>query len=72
MSMIVRITLEMALGKEFDYEVPEALVDRVALGSRVKVPFGSREVMGVVTGLPPVPLFQNSRQSSMWSEPAVW
>ena len=50
--MIVRITLEMALGKEFDYEVPEALVDRVALGSRVKVPFGSREVMGVVTGLP--------------------
>ena len=30
MSMIVRITLEMALGKEFDYEVPEALVDRVA------------------------------------------
>ena len=50
--MIARITLEMALGKEFDYEVPEALVDRVALGSRVKVPFGSREVMGVVTGLP--------------------
>ena len=36
MSMIVRITLDGAW-QEFDYEVPEAPVDRVALGSRVKV-----------------------------------
>jgi primosomal protein N' (replication factor Y) len=50
--MIVRITLEIALGKEFDYEVPSEFEERIALGSRVKVPFGTRQLMGVVTALP--------------------
>ena len=52
MSMIARVTLEIALRKEFDYLVPEEFQDRVEIGSRVKVPFGPRKVMGVVTGLP--------------------
>ena len=50
--MIARVTLEIALRKEFDYLVPEEFQDRVEIGSRVKVPFGPRKVMGVVTGLP--------------------
>ncbi len=49
--MIARITLEMALRKEFDYLIPAEFADRVQVGSRVKVPFGPRQVLGVVTGL---------------------
>jgi len=49
---IARVTLEIALRREFDYAIPPDLIDRVEIGSRVKVPFGSREVLGVVTGLP--------------------
>ena len=40
MTMIARVTLEIALRKEFDYLVPEEFQDRVEIGSRVKVPFG--------------------------------
>ena len=49
--MIARVTLEIAVGKEFDYRVPKSMKDAVFIGSRVKVPFGARRVMGVVTGL---------------------
>lgn len=50
--MIARVTLEIALRREFDYLVPEEFADRVEVGSRVKVPFGRRSVLGVVTALP--------------------
>ncbi len=50
--MIARVTLEIALRREFDYVIPEELAGAVEIGTRVKVPFGSRQVMGVVTGLP--------------------
>ncbi len=49
--MIARVSLEIALRKEFDYLIPEALADRVEVGSRVKAPFGRRTVMGCVTAL---------------------
>ena len=49
--MIARVTLEIALRKQFDYSIPPALEERVAIGSRVKVPFGPRQVPGVVTEL---------------------
>ncbi len=49
--MIARVTLEIALRKEFDYTIPEELNSQIAIGSRVKVPFGNREVLGCVTGL---------------------
>jgi primosomal protein N' (replication factor Y) len=47
--MIARVSLEIALRKEFDYAVPPELVSRVEVGSRVQVPFGPRKVLGVVT-----------------------
>ena len=50
--MIARVTLEIALRKEFDYLVPPDLVSQIEVGSRVKVPFGPRQVMGCVTALP--------------------
>ena len=49
--MIARVTLEIALRKEFDYSIPSEFAPRIEVGSRVKVPFGPREVLGVVTSL---------------------
>jgi len=49
--MIARVTLELALGKEFDYLIPAEMAGRVEVGSRVKVPFASRQVLGCVTAL---------------------
>src|SRR5437867_13318883 len=49
--MIARVTLEIALRKEFDYLIPAELEGRIEVGSRVKVPFGTRQVLGVVTAL---------------------
>lgn len=49
--MVARVTLEIALRKEFDYLIPVELEGQVEIGTRVKVPFGARQVMGVVTGL---------------------
>jgi primosomal protein N' (replication factor Y) len=49
--MIARVTLEIALRKEFDYSIPPEFASRLEVGSRVKVPFGPRQVLGVVTSL---------------------
>jgi primosomal protein N' (replication factor Y) len=50
-AMIARVTLEIALRKEFDYSIPPELEGKVDVGSRVQVPFGSRKVFGCVTAL---------------------
>ena len=49
--MIARVTLEIALRKEFDYLVPPELVAAMTIGTRVKIPFGPRQVTGCVTAL---------------------
>jgi primosomal protein N' (replication factor Y) (superfamily II helicase) len=49
--MIARVTLELALRKEFDYAIPSELAGQVEVGSRVQVPFGARKVLGCVTAL---------------------
>jgi primosomal protein N' (replication factor Y) len=49
--MIARVTLELALRREFDYLIPPDLAGQIDVGSRVKIPFGHRQVMGVVTEL---------------------
>lgn len=49
--MIARVTLEIALRREFDYLIPPELAAQVEVGSRVKVPFGPRQVLGCVTAL---------------------
>jgi len=50
--MIARVTLELAMGKEFDYLIPDELAGLVEVGTRVKVPFARRQVLGCVTALP--------------------
>lgn len=49
--MIARVTLEIALRKEFDYSIPPELAGQVEVGTRVQVPFGRRTVTGCVTSL---------------------
>ncbi len=49
--MIARVTLELALRKEFDYLVPPELAQQVDVGSRVQVPLGARKVFGCVTAV---------------------
>jgi primosomal protein N' (replication factor Y) len=49
--MIARISLEIALRKEFDYLIPAELVGQVEVGTRVQVPFGARKIFGTVTAL---------------------
>jgi primosomal protein N' (replication factor Y) len=52
----------MALGKEFDYLVPGEMAGLVEVGTRVKVPFAHRQVLGCVTALP-----ENSPHSNLKS-----
>jgi primosomal protein N' (replication factor Y) (superfamily II helicase) len=49
--MVARVALDLLLRKEFDYFIPPQLDGRVFVGTRVKVPFGSRLVLGSVTQL---------------------
>jgi primosomal protein N' (replication factor Y) (superfamily II helicase) len=49
--MVARVALDLLLRKEFDYFIPPQLDGQVLVGTRVKVPFGSRLVLGSVTAL---------------------
>ena len=49
--MIARVSLEIALRKEFDYSIPEELAGQIDVGSRVQIPFGARKILGVVTAV---------------------
>src|SRR5256885_17098911 len=49
--MIARVSLELALRKEFDHSIPPDLAEQVDVGSRVQVPFGPRKVLGCVTAM---------------------
>src|SRR5476649_457524 len=49
--MIARVSLEIALRKEFDYSIPAELADRAENLPRVQVPFGARKIFGTVTAL---------------------
>jgi len=49
--MIARVTLELAVGREFDYAVPPELAGQIEPGTRVEVPLGRRKALGLVTGV---------------------
>ena len=37
---VAKVIVDLALDKEFDYEIPEELAERVKVGTMVSVPFG--------------------------------
>ena len=45
------LTSARALRGPFDYALPEEMRDTVAVGSMLVVPFGRRDLLGVVVGL---------------------
>lgn len=49
--MIARVALDLLMRKEYDYHIPAQWQAQIAVGSRVKVPFGSRLVLGSVTAI---------------------
>ena len=51
MAPVAHVIVEIALNREFDYEIPDSLRDAVQLGSLVEVPFGTRHTRGYVIGL---------------------
>ena len=44
--MIVKVAIDLALDRLFDYEVPGALQKKLAVGQLLSVPFGHREARG--------------------------
>jgi primosomal protein N' (replication factor Y) len=58
---IAKVVVTISLDKEFDYIIPNHMSDKVFVGSRVKVPFGRREIDGYVVAIGPLkekPKFQ--------------
>lgn len=51
MPLIAQVATPVALDKAFDYLVPDDLAAAVTLGSRVLIPFGARQISGIVVGL---------------------
>lgn len=51
MNRIAKVAVDLSLDRQFDYQIPDELVSRVEIGSRVSVPFGHRHVNGFVVGL---------------------
>lgn len=48
---IAKVVPELSLDRAFDYRIPENLQGTLVLGSKVRVPFGSREMTGYVVEL---------------------
>src|SRR6266851_1078752 len=44
----VRVIIDRAIQRELDYSVPEMLADRIAIGSRVRVPFRDKSALATV------------------------
>src|SRR5437667_4086676 len=47
----IRVIIDRAIHRELDYLVPEALSERVTVGSRVRVPFRERSALGTVAAV---------------------
>ena len=49
--MLVRVAIDLALDRLFDYEVPKELEKKLAVGQLLSVPFGHRTARGFVMEL---------------------
>lgn len=48
---IAHVVVDIPVDGHFDYVVPDALAQKVSVGSRVKVSFGTKPAVGIVIGL---------------------
>ena len=58
---LVDVALPLPLHQSFTYTVPAELIQRVSVGSRVLVPFGRKQISGVVVGFPSATLITTLR-----------
>ena len=47
----VRVIIDRAIHRELDYAVPEGLMSRVGVGSRVRVPFREKSALATVVAV---------------------
>ena len=47
----VRVIIDRAIHRELDYAVPESLMNRVGVGSRVRVPFREKSALATVVAV---------------------
>lgn len=57
-----RILIDHTEGTELDYKIPKSLLHRVTVGSRVRVPLRTKEVMGTVLSLQEAISFLNVKE----------
>ena len=48
MSSFVRVIVDRSIRRELDYSVPEAMIDKVVVGARVRVPFRDKSLLATV------------------------
>ena len=65
----LQVALPVPLPRLFDYLPPEGDGPAIAVGCRLKVPFGNRELVGVVTGHGQTDDGQGLRQALAWCDP---
>ena len=58
----VRVAPELGLDRLFDYGIPERLRGRIALGQRLRVPWGRRSIMAYAVDFPKEPEVENVRE----------
>ena len=46
-----RVIIDRSIHRELDYLIPEMLAEKVAIGSRVRVPFRERSALATVVGV---------------------
>src|SRR5690242_21567366 len=55
MSEVTEVAVTLPVARRFHYRVPDHLVGRARIGTRVLVPFGQRKITGVVVRQEPAP-----------------
>jgi primosomal protein N' (replication factor Y) len=50
--MVARVVVDHCRGRRFDYAVPVELRGDIRAGARVRIPFGTRDVLGTVVEMP--------------------
>ena len=50
--MLIAVALPVPVRRTFDYLCPDTMVERLAPGVRIRVPFGRRRLVGIVVGTP--------------------
>src|SRR5216110_3951583 len=48
----IRVLIDRSIHRELDYLVPETLVERVGVGSRIRVPFRDKSALATVVSVP--------------------